>query len=141
MTATQTVHATAVSLAGRAVLLQGRSGSGKSALALELMAYGADLIADDQVILTRAGDSVVASCPASLSGLIEARGLGLLRAGPAEPAPLCCVVDLAARETDRLPPRRHVTLLGCQLPLLHRPAGVNLAPALLQFLRWGWGDA
>ena len=141
MTPVQTVHATAISLDGRGALLRGASGSGKSALALEMMAFGAALIADDRVILSRASDSVIAACPPALSGLIEARGLGLLRAGPAGPAPLCCVVDLDAVIADRLPPRRHVTLLGCALPLLHRPAGVNLAPALLQFLRWGWGDA
>ena len=121
--------------------MRGRSSSGKSALALEMMAFGADLVADDQVILSRESDRVIATCPPALSGLIEARGLGLLRAMPTGPAPLCCVVDLDAVITDRLPPRHHVTLLGCALPLLHRPAGVNLAPALLQFLRWGWGDA
>ena len=141
MTETQTVHATAIALGGRGALLRGRSSSGKSALALEMMAFGADLIADDRVHLTRADDRVVASCPAALSGLIEARGLGLLRASPADPAPLACVVDLDAVVADRLPLRRHVTILGCALPLLHRPDGVSLAPALLQFLRAGWGDA
>ena len=141
MTAAQTVHATAISLGGQGALIRGRSGSGKSALALEMMAFGAELVADDQVHLVRVDDRIVASCPAALSGLIEARGLGLLRAVPAGPCPLECVVDLVDTVADRLPPRRHVTILGCALPLLHRPAGVNLAPALLQFLRAGWGDA
>ena len=137
MTPALTVHATAIALAGQGALIRGASGSGKSALALELMAFGADLIADDQVHLTRDGSCVIASCPAPLSGLIEARGMGLLRATPAPPAPLVCVVDLDLTVGDRLPVRRDVTLLGCRLPLIHRPDGVNLAPALLQFLRAG----
>ncbi|MFZ3585333.1 HPr kinase/phosphorylase [Loktanella sp. DJP18] len=84
MTGPDTVHATAVAIAGRGVLIRGRSGAGKSALALDLMAFGAVLIADDRVHLTRRGDRILATCPPVLSGLTEARGLGLLRATPAD---------------------------------------------------------
>lgn len=140
MTPRPTVHATAITLSGQGVLIRGRSGCGKSALALDLMAFGAALIADDQVHLDRNGDSIIASCPAALSGLIEARGLGVLRARAADPAPLACVVDLDHVVLERLPVARSVTLLGCDLPLIHRPKGVNLTPFLLQFLKAGWGD-
>ncbi|MFZ3584278.1 HPr kinase/phosphorylase [Loktanella sp. DJP18] len=140
MTGSDTVHATAVAFAGRGVLIRGPSGAGKSALALDLMAVGAVLIADDRVQLTRRGDHILASCPPVLSGLIEARGLGLLRAAVAGPTALACVVDLDVATEDRLPPRRTVTVLGCDLPLIYRPAGVSFAPALLQYLRAGLAD-
>ena len=140
MAQTRTVHATAIVFAGQGVLIRGRSGAGKSALALELLAFGAALIADDQVVLTQADGRVTASCPAALSGMIEARGFGILRAIPADPAPLACVVDLDLTDDDRLPARRSVTLLGCRLPLIHLPIGARIAPALLQFLRAGLID-
>ena len=137
MTARQTVHATAIAFGGQGVLIRGASGRGKSALALDLMAFGAALIADDRVHLARAGDRIVASCPETLLGMIEARGLGILRADPAEPRALVCVVDLDHAEAERLPPLRHVTLLGCDLPLIHAAGATRFAPALLQFLRAG----
>ena len=137
MTPPLTVHATAVAILGRGVMIRGRAGAGKSALALSLMAHGATLIADDQVTLTRSGTELVASCPASLHGLIEARGIGLLRADMAGPTALACVVDLDEAERDRLPHPRVVTLLGCALPLLHRTDGLDLAPALIQFMKAG----
>ena len=134
---TETVHASAVSWQGRGMLIQGASGTGKSALALELMALGANLIADDRVQLSRRADQVIASCPPTLRGMIEARGLGILRARPAGPAPLCCVVDLDQSSESRLPLMQNVTFWGCMLPLIQRPFSVSCAPALLQYLRAG----
>ncbi|MBU0860600.1 MAG: HPr kinase/phosphatase C-terminal domain-containing protein [Alphaproteobacteria bacterium] len=134
---TETIHASAVSWNGRGMLIRGASGSGKSALALELMAFGADLIGDDRIILSRRADHVVASCPAALRGMIEARGFGILRAKPASPAPLVCIVDLDQAAEGRLPHLQSLTLLGCNLPLIQRPIGVSFAPALLQYLRAG----
>ncbi|WP_386684323.1 HPr kinase/phosphorylase [Loktanella sp. R86503] len=133
----ETVHASAVSLNGRALLIKGASGSGKSSLALELMAFGAGLIGDDRIILSRHADQVMASCPAILRGMIEARGVGILRARPASPAPLVCVVNLDLTSEERLPQVQAITLLGCNLPLIQRPIGVSFAPALLQYLRAG----
>ncbi len=132
-----TEHATAVACDGRAVLIRGASGTGKSSLALQLMAYGAELVADDQVLLRQDAGRIMVSAPTPLRGMIEARGVGLLRATPAPPSLLVCVVDLNTLETDRLPPNRFITVLACVLPLLHRPQGIEFAPALLQFLRAG----
>ena len=87
--------------------------------------------------LKRRGGAVIASCPPTLRGMIEARGIGILRAVPATPTPLAAILDLDRTETDRLPPWRHVTVLGCSVPLLYRPLGVGWEPALLQFLRAG----
>lgn len=131
------LHASCVAWGTRAVLIRGRSGSGKSALALDLLAWGCALVADDRVALRREGGTVVAGCPASIRGLIEARGVGLLRADPAEGAAVEVIADLDRAETERLPPWRADTLLGVPIPLLHKPATGGFAPALLQYLRAG----
>ena len=140
MMISQTVHATCVALGDRAVLLIGASGSGKSSVALELMAFGADLISDDQVMLVVKGDVIAASAPANIAGLIEARGFGVLKAQTKDSAVVVMVVNLDTSSHDRIPPRRVVTLLGCDLPLFHRPKKGILAPAILQFLRVGISD-
>ena len=137
---TKTVHATCVAVGDRAVLLAGASGTGKSSIALELMAYGATLVSDDQVVLVAESDVIVASAPPAIAGLIEARGLGVLKARAKDGATIAMVVDLDVSTSDRMPERRVVTLLGCDLPLFHRPDGRSLAPAILQFLRAGASD-
>jgi len=116
--ATQTVHGSAVAVAGRGVLILGASGAGKSALALRLMALGAALIADDQVVLRRASDTLVASAPPRLSGLIEARGVGLLRVRPLDRAPLALAVDLDRPPAARMPQPGEITYLGVAIRLI-----------------------
>ena len=75
------LHASAVALDPlRGVLIKGGSGAGKSTLALQLMALGAHLVADDRVDLSVETGHLVARAPASIAGRIEARGVGLLRA-------------------------------------------------------------
>ncbi|RVT82304.1 serine kinase [Rhodobacteraceae bacterium CCMM004] len=135
--APQVVHGSAVALAGRGVLVLGASGSGKSATALSLMALGAGLIADDRVCLSRAGAAVIAAAPEAISGLIEARGIGLLRADPQPPAALALVVDLDAAPPARLPPPAHRDVLGVALPLICGKGIAHLAPAVIQFLKTG----
>jgi HPr kinase/phosphorylase len=133
----QLVHATCVAVDGRGLLLMGRAGSGKSALALALMALGARLVADDQTRLTPDGAALVASCPPTLRGLIEARGLGILHAEPVESAPVVLVVDLDHTEDQRLPPVRHVILAGRTLALVHAQQTPHFPAALLQYVRGG----
>lgn len=132
-----TLHASCVSLGGRAVLIRGRSGSGKSALALQLMAYGADLVADDQVHLWSAEGAIRARSPAALKGLVEARYLGILTAEPAAETVICAIVDLDQVETERLPPRRQQRLLDQDIQVIHRAEGPHFAAALIQFLKSG----
>ena len=89
------LHASCVAVAGRGLLIAGASGSGKSALALDLMAFGATLVADDRVCLQRAGAALLASAPPTIAGLIEARGIGLLRArAVTAPVPVAALIDL-----------------------------------------------
>jgi HPr kinase/phosphorylase len=130
------VHATTVSVAGRGLLILGPSGSGKSALALQLMALGAGLVADDRTILTvTTAGGLVATCPPAIRGLIEARGLGLLHTTPLEAAPLAAAVDLGQTETQRLPGPRHILLLGRPLPLLLKVESGYFAAAILHYMK------
>ncbi len=131
------IHASSVALAGQAALIRGASGTGKSGLALQLMALGAALVADDRTRITLRDGQPVASCPDTIRGRIEARGLGVLAADPAPPAIVRLVVDLDRTETDRLPPERHTDLLGCPIPLFHKVESLHFAPAILQYLRAG----
>jgi serine kinase of HPr protein (carbohydrate metabolism regulator) len=117
-------HGTAVLVPGEgqpsaAVLLRGPSGSGKSDLAFRLIADGATLICDDQVELEKRHERVYAGPVGEIRGLIEVRGVGLLRVPVAAVSPLALVVDLVAREeVPRLPPEETVDILGIALPLL-----------------------
>ena len=119
------------------MLILGASGAGKSALALSLVALGAELVADDRTSLSRAGDNVVASCPDALSGMIEARFVGLLHAKAAGPATLCLLVNLDQPETDRLPPFRTASFLGAEIPLLHNVAQPHFPAAIRQYVLHG----
>lgn len=136
----ETVHATCVSWQDKAVLITGRAGAGKSTLALQCMALGCTLIADDRTVLDLSDGQVMASCPPTLAGLIEARGIGILTADVAPSAVVCLVVDLDQTEAERLPPRRYNTVLGCSLPLIRRVEGAQFVPAILQLLKSGWSD-
>ena len=131
------LHASCIAVEGRAALFLGRSGSGKSRLALECLARGAALVADDRVVVRRAGDGLLADAPPSLRGLIEARGVGLLHARPAGPTLLALAVDLDRGEGARLPPPRRHDLLGVSLPLLHNPEKDHFPAAIVQYLRGG----
>ncbi len=115
------LHATAVFLDGRGLLLRGVSGRGKSDLALRLLRLtgNARLIADDQVYLTAREGRLVARPPDVIAGLLEVRGLGLARVPYMEEGPIDLVVDLVARdEAPRLPEPRYVDIEGMRLPLL-----------------------
>jgi len=114
------VHATCVALRHRSlwhgVLLRGPSGAGKSDLALRLIEAGGRLVADDQTRLARQGRRLIATPPLSLAGLIEARGVGIVklpRSKLAARAPLGLLVDLVPGEkVERLPEPAHEVIMG-----------------------------
>jgi len=114
------VHGTCVARSGAGVLLLGPAGAGKSDLALRLLSRGFDLVADDQVVI----EDGVACPPAPLAGLLEVRGLGIVRLAYVAAARLALGVELGPPE--RLPdPRRHREL---GLPLVRVRPDVSSAP-------------
>lgn len=112
------VHATCIRLDGSGVLLRGATGSGKSDLALRLIAQaGAELVADDQCLLARGGERLVARPPSAIAGRIEARGLGVLDLPQAGPTPVALIVDLKPAGTvARLPSPETERLLDVEVP-------------------------
>ncbi len=105
------LHGSCVSRNGDAILIVGPPGSGKSDLALRLLSHGFELVADDQVDITGS----VASCPPALAGLLEVRGLGIMRLNWRAQARVALVVELET-PPERLPvPRLHADL---QLPVV-----------------------
>lgn len=136
----QVVHATCVAFGDRGMLILGPSGSGKSALALQLMALGAALVADDRVLLADAGDALLATAPPGLPPLIEARGIGLLNAALQPQARIVLAADLGQAETARLPPRRHTRLLNHALEVVHGPVTGHFAAAIRHYILMGRKD-
>jgi HPr kinase/phosphorylase len=132
---TASVHATAVLVGNRAVLIRGPSGAGKSRLAFDLILAGrsgqlpeAVLVGDDRVHLdTRAGQLMVRPAR-ELAGLIEIRGLGIRRCAIAKEAIVGLVVDLSAEDAERLPAaeKLQVGISGVQLPRI--PVGAGYPP-------------
>jgi HPr kinase/phosphorylase len=132
----ENVHASAVAVGARALLIRGASGTGKSGLALRLLALGAELIADDRVILTRRGDRIHASAPEALRGLIEARGVGLLRTERLRAeAEVALVVDLNLAPSARMPQSRVIHLLGVELALISAKGVPNIDAVLVFFMQ------
>ena len=132
------VHGTCVVLAKTGVLLCGPSGSGKSDLALRLVDDGASLVADDRVDIVRRAGALWASAPASLAGLLEVRGIGIVRldgrAGRcAKRARLGLVVDLTDRaRIERLPESATREFHGLGLPRIEIDPWTASAPAKLR---------
>lgn len=130
-----TLHATTVSVDGKGVLLVGGSGKGKSALALQMIALGARLVADDRTVIRGQDGILSASPPESIAGLIEARGVGLIRLPHDDSVSLVLAVDLDRAEVDRLPHLHEMALLDIALPCLHNVASRHFAPSILLYLR------
>ena len=130
------IHATCVALPEGGVLLRGESGAGKSDLALRLIDGGARLVADDRTALTREGETLIARPPATIAGLIEARGVGILRLPPerlASQVAIALIVDLVASPSvERLPEAAYETLLGVSLQRVALAAFEASTPAKIR---------
>lgn len=131
----ETVHATTVAIGGKGVLIVGPSGSGKSALALQLLALGAGLVADDQTVLTCVDERLIASAPDAIKGQIEARGVGMIPVVPNAPVPLHIVVDMGKTEDARLPKPHVHSVLDITLPCLYKADTPYFASALLLYVQ------
>lgn len=128
-------HASCVAIGERGVLLRGPSGAGKSDLAARLIDDGAELVADDQVLLRAARGRVIADPPDELAGMLEVRGVGILLLPCRRGLPLALVVELVASgQVPRLPEPRKTEIEGVALPILalnpfeaSTPAKIRLA--------------
>jgi HPr kinase/phosphorylase len=129
------VHASAVKVGSRAVLIRGPSGAGKSRLAFDLIMAGrsrvietAVLVGDDRVHLATVGDEIVVRPVPNLAGLIEIRGLGIRRCDYVEHATVGLVVDLSATDGERLPSPESLKtgIFGVELPRI--PVGRGYSP-------------
>ena len=125
----ETVHASTVATDGRAVVIMGPSGSGKSDLALRLLDRGFTLVSDDQTVVKRDGDRLVASAPMNLAGKLEIRGIGIVDMETVSSVPVALLVELTS-EIQRLPDEnRERPVLGIKLPLISIDAMTASAPS------------
>jgi serine kinase of HPr protein (carbohydrate metabolism regulator) len=143
------VHASAVLIERRAVLIRGPSGAGKSRLAFDLILAGrtgqippAILVGDDRVHLEAHGDLLTVRPAPQLAGLIEIRGLGIRRCEYAAEAVVGMVVDLSAPDAERLPPPE--ALLACvhgvKIPRIPIGSGYPALPLVVAALTTTMGS-
>jgi serine kinase of HPr protein (carbohydrate metabolism regulator) len=135
-----TIHASAVLVGPRAVLIRGPSGCGKSRLAFALIQTSAlpfaRLVGDDRVHVEAAYGRLLVRPAATLAGLIEIRGLGLRRLPYESVAAVGLVVDLDAPEAERLPESTTAaTLAGLTIPRLCAAPGADALGMLIAALR------
>jgi serine kinase of HPr protein (carbohydrate metabolism regulator) len=125
----ETLHASTVALDGRAVLISGPSGSGKSDLALRLLDRGFVLVSDDQTIVKKDGDRLIATAPPTIAGKLEVRGIGIVEMQRVDNVPIALAVELTS-EIQRMPDdSRERLILGVHLPLISVDASAASAPS------------
>ena len=124
----ETVHTSCVAIGGRGVLIGGRSGRGKSDLALRLIDRGAALISDDYTFVRRADGRLLASAPETIAGKLEVRGVGILDFPAERDVPVALFVDLDV-EAERLPQSGEKRMVaGVALPVIGLSALEPSAP-------------
>ena len=117
---TTILHASCVAIDGKGLLISGKSGSGKSSLALQLMALGAQLVSDDRVQTFAVEGKLQATPLPEIAGKIEARGLGILYADHLKSVFIEAIVDMEKTESERLPELRTENILGVHVPCYYK---------------------
>jgi HPr kinase/phosphorylase len=112
------VPGTCVEVEGLGVLFRGPTGSGKSDLALRLIDSGGQLIADDYTELSLENATLIARAPQTIRGLLEVRGIGILKIDGTLQTNLGVIIDLVTPEqVERIPEDQSEELLGIHIPL------------------------
>lgn len=125
----ETLHASTVALDGRAVMIAGPSGSGKSDLALRLLDRGFTLVSDDQTIVRKDNGRLLASAPPTIHGKLEIRGVGIVEMETVSDVPVALFVELTS-DIQRLPDdSRERLVLDVKLPLISVDAMTASAPS------------
>jgi serine kinase of HPr protein (carbohydrate metabolism regulator) len=125
----ENLHMSCVASGGRAVLIAGPSGSGKSDLALRLIDRGFTLVSDDRTLVRKDGERLIACAPAAIRGKLEIRGIGIVDMESTDDIPVALVVDLTT-DMQRLPDDgRERVILGSGVPLVTVDAMTASAPS------------
>ena len=125
----ENLHASCVAIDGRAVLIGGPSGSGKSDLALRLLDRGFKLVSDDRTIVRKDGSRLIASAPDTIKGKLEIRGIGIVDMETVQNVPLALVIELSS-DLQRMPDdSRERLILGLGVPLINVDAMTASAPS------------
>lgn len=129
----ETVHATCIAIDDHGVLLIGKSGAGKSDLALRLIDRGAELVSDDYTIVTAHDGRLHATAPATIAGRIEIRGLGIVVMPARTSAPIALVIALD-QIVPRMPPEMVAerTIAGIEIPLVALDPFEHSAPVKVE---------
>ena len=125
----ENLHASSVAIDGRAVIISGPSGSGKSDLALRLLDRGFVLVSDDRTIVRKESGKVVASSPDTIRGKLEIRGVGIVEMPTVADVGVALVVELTS-DIQRLPDdSRNRNILGIEIPMISVDAMTASAPS------------
>ncbi len=134
----ETIHVSSVAIDGRAVLIGGRSGSGKSDLALRLIDRGAILISDDYTFVRRVKNQAFASAPERIAGRMEVRGVGIIELPTAQDVPVALYIELSGEPVRLSEGQDRIAVAGLPIPSValdghHASAPLKVEAALRLF--------
>ena len=125
------IHATLVDIEGKGILIKGKSQSGKSDLALRLISrFNAELVADDIVNLSAKDNKLIGSAPENLAGMLEVRGVGIIKYSYLQQSPIVLIINLLddITEMERMPKICEEYILGLEIPQIDLYAREDSAP-------------